>query len=129
VPSLPSSIAGIGVVTPGNPHIPQTINFDNKQRSIPIDFAPPPIKDYVQEITGLPTLVANATDGAALAESWYGVAKNVESIIYLTIGTGVKAGLVVDGQPYPNLDGFTPEFGHTTINVDGPTCCVEIVDV
>jgi predicted NBD/HSP70 family sugar kinase len=122
VPSLPSPIAGIGVVTPGNPHIPQTINFDNKQRSIPIDFAPPPIKDYVQETTGLPTFVANATDGAALAESWYGVAKNVESIIYLTIGTGVKAGMVVDGQPYPNLDEFTPEFGHTTINVDGPPC-------
>lgn len=121
-PDLRMSIAGVGVATPGNPHLRQIIIFDPEQRSIPIDFAPPSFQGYVQEKTGLPTLVANATDAAALAETWYGAAQSVESIIYLTIGTGVKASLVVHGQLYPNLDGFTPEFGHTTIDVDGPAC-------
>ena len=121
-PDLPMLIAGVGVVTPGNPHLHETLDYKSKQRSIPIDFAPPPFKDYVKKMTGLPALVANATDAAGLAETWYGSAQNVDLIIYLTIGTGVKASLVVHGQLYPNLDGFTPEFGHTTIDVDGPAC-------
>lgn len=119
--NLSSPIAGIGVVTPGNPNFQTTANYA-KKHSIPIDFAPPRINSFVQKNTGIPTIVANATDGAALAESWFGIAKHVESIIYLTIGTGVKASLVFHGQLYPHLDGFTQEFGHTTIDVNGPEC-------
>lgn len=122
VDDLPTPVVGIGIVTPGNPKLPQLENFSPDQVSIPIDLAPFPFSEFVHKKTSLPTLVANATDAAALAEYWYGIAQNVDSVIYLTIGTGVKAGLVVHGEPCPDLDGFTPEFGHTTIDVFGSKC-------
>lgn len=115
-------VLGVGVVTPGMPEAPETTRSLSIEGRSHVDFTPNPFADYASSQSDLPIMVANATDGAALAESWFGAAKAVKSLVYLTIGTGVKAGMVVENEPYPNLQGFTPEFGHTTIDVNGAEC-------
>lgn len=68
---------------------------------------------------------------AALGEHVFGVGKNTRDFVYVIVGTGIGAGLILDGKVYRGARGFAGELGHTTIVADGPLCscgnhgCVE----
>jgi glucokinase len=64
----------------------------------------------------------NDADAAALAEAAWGAGKNKKRFIYVTIGTGIGAGIVLDGQLYRGVDGAHPEIGHHVIDASGPPC-------
>lgn len=94
------------------------------------DFA---IRDALVESIGLPTVVANVTNSAALAEGRIGAAKGFRSYIWVYVGTGVGAGIVLDGKVYYGGQGFSGEIGHCAVLEEGPLCgcgrrgCLETV--
>jgi glucokinase len=70
----------------------------------------------------VPVLVRNSEDVAALGECHFGAGSEIASLMYLSVGYGVGAGLVVDGQIFPHGRISAGEIGHTTIRSDGPQC-------
>jgi glucokinase len=73
-------------------------------------------------IFGVRVAIENDADASALAEAGWGAGKNKKRLIYVTIGTGIGAGIVLDGQLYRGADGAHPEIGHHVIDATGPLC-------
>ncbi len=80
---------------------------------------------------GIPVNVENDANTAALGEYFYGAGKGSNSMLMVTLGTGVGGGLIIQGKIYRGTNGMAGEFGHTTIQYNGPVCrcgrrgCVE----
>jgi Transcriptional regulator/sugar kinase len=81
-----------------------------------------PLGDMVHEACGLPVYVENDVRAMALAESWCGLAFGVKDYIYLYIGPGIGGSIVSDNEIYKGPSGFAGEFGHETIDPEGPVC-------
>ena len=64
----------------------------------------------------------NDADASALAEAGWGAGQNKSILIYVTLGTGIGTGLILDGQLYRGVDGAHPEIGHHVIDATGPLC-------
>ncbi|MGI5241119.1 ROK family transcriptional regulator [Dactylosporangium sp. CA-139066] len=74
------------------------------------------------EILGLPVLVGNDANLAALAEHTLGVARGLRDYAYVYTANGIGAGFILDGELYVGANGTAGEIGHTTINEDGLVC-------
>jgi glucokinase len=81
-----------------------------------------PFRDLMAERIGLPVFVDNDATAAMLAEWRYGAAVDCTDALLLTIGTGIGGGMVVGGQLGRGAQGAAAEFGHMTIDYDGPLC-------
>ena len=67
-------------------------------------------------------ILENDANSAAFGEKWLGVAKDVDDMAMLTLGTGVGGGLVLGGRIWHGMAGMAAEFGHTTVEPDGALC-------
>ncbi len=90
-----------------------------------------PLVDKLHEILNLPVIMENDANVAALGEFSFGAGHGYPNMIMVTLGTGVGAGLILDGLIYRGAYGAAGEFGHITIKLDGDECgcgrrgCVE----
>jgi len=64
----------------------------------------------------------NDGDAAALAEAGWGAGRNRTRLIYVTVGTGIGGGIILDGKLYRGADGAHPEIGHHVLDSSGPDC-------
>jgi glucokinase len=71
---------------------------------------------------GVRVAVENDADSAALAEAAWGTAAGCPRFLYVTIGTGIGAGILIDGQLYRGVGGAHPEIGHMVLDASGPLC-------
>ena len=81
--------------------------------------------DLVSELSSafdVTVAVENDADAAALGEAAWGAGRGVRSFVYVTVGTGIGAGLVLDGRLYRGVQGAHPEIGHHVIDPAGPPC-------
>jgi glucokinase len=93
------------------------------------------LRSAVQQGLGLPVVVENDANLAALAECVVGKGKKlgVNSLLMLTLGTGVGSGIVLNGKIWDGMNGMAGEIGHNTIYADGAPClcgnhgCLEVV--
>jgi glucokinase len=81
-----------------------------------------PIRDLMTERVGLPVLIDNDANVAALAEFLFGAGRGAQNMVMLTIGTGIGGGLVLGGKLYHGTTGSGAELGHTVIDLNGPRC-------
>jgi glucokinase-like ROK family protein len=82
-----------------------------------------PFREMALQALGFKTAyVANRSRVGALAEFWHGVGQGLNDLIYISIGTGVAAGIVHDGRLYEGTNSSAGELGHITILPDGPVC-------
>ena len=79
-----------------------------------------PIVSLLENATGIPTFLQNDADACALAEWKHGAGRGCESMIFLTFGTGLGAGLILDGRLYAGSSGAAGEIGHVAMEKDGP---------
>jgi glucokinase len=114
-----AEISGIGIGSTG-PVDPMRGEFGD------VDFLPGwrgkgPVKDLAQ-VFSVQVALENDGDAAALAEAGWGAARNRSRLIYVTVGTGIGGGIIVDGKLYRGVDGAHPEVGHHVIDPAGPKC-------
>ena len=64
----------------------------------------------------------NDADAMSLGESRWGAGRGKKSMIFVTVGTGIGGGIVIDGVLYRGVGGAHPEIGHHIIDQDGPVC-------
>jgi len=79
------------------------------------------VRDLAQ-IFNLQVALENDGDAAALAEAGWGAGRNRTRLIYVTVGTGIGGGIIIDGQLYRGVDGAHPEVGHHVVDPAGPEC-------
>lgn len=79
-----------------------------------------PVREHLAEATGLPTVVDNDANVAALAEARLG--GPYRNMVLVTVGTGIGGGLVLDDAVYRGPTGLGAELGHIILNPDGPRC-------
>ncbi|HOE39251.1 MAG TPA: ROK family protein [Bacteroidales bacterium] len=95
-----------------------------------IEFAPNliwkgiiPLSKLVSEKFGVPAVVTNDANAAAIGEMTYGAARGMKNFIIITLGTGVGSGIVIDGKLVYGHDGFAGELGHTcSVRENGRQC-------
>lgn len=71
---------------------------------------------------GVPFVIENDADAAALGEATMGAGRGVARFIYITVSTGIGGGIVLDGAIYRGANGLHPEVGHHMIEASGPPC-------
>jgi glucokinase len=81
-----------------------------------------PVRAELETRLGVPVLLENDANCAALGEKWIGAGREVEDLCMITLGTGVGGGVVIDGKPWHGLIGMAGEIGHMTVFPDGRTC-------
>ena len=81
-----------------------------------------PLKSLIEEAVHLPVFLDNDANAAAFGEKWRGAGRKVNSLICLTMGTGIGGGIILDGNLWHGAHGMGGEIGHMTIDPDGPRC-------
>jgi glucokinase len=81
-----------------------------------------PLRQRLEEVTGLPAVVDNDANVAAWAEARFGAGAGRSHIIMLMVGTGVGGGLVLSGEVYRGSSGLGAEVGHLIVDPSGATC-------
>jgi glucokinase len=124
------SILAVGVTAPG------PVDFDagvlHQPPNLP-GWDAVPLGRLLKECLDRPVFLENDANAAAYGEWRYGAGVGLRHMIYLTISTGIGAGLILNRQLYRGADGAAGELGHTTIDVNGPphNCgmigCVEVM--
>ncbi len=112
-------VLGIGIGTPG------PVDCENG-----IILTPPnlpvlsylPLKEILEEKTGLPVYVNKDTNVIALGEYWYGNVGECRNLVYIDVDMGIGSGLIMDGRVNVGANSIAGEFGHITIDINGPLC-------
>jgi glucokinase len=113
--SASANLVGIGMGAPNGNYYHGTIEYAANLKWKGII----PMADLMQKKFGIPVKLTNDANAAAVGEMMYGVAKGLKHFITITLGTGVGAGIVVDGKIVVGHDGFAGELGHTIIRPGG----------
>ncbi len=111
-------LLGIGVGVPGSVDRQGNGLVDSSQ----LGWQQVPIGSTLRREFSLPVLVENNVNALAVAERLYGVGRQHENFLVVTIGTGVGAGIVVDGVVLRGNAGGAGEIGHIPVAEDGPLC-------
>jgi len=79
-------------------------------------------RDLMSERLGLPVVVDNDANAAALAEHRHGAARGADHAVLVALGTGIGGGLVIGGRVHRGARGFGGELGHMAVDHDGEPC-------
>jgi predicted NBD/HSP70 family sugar kinase len=80
------------------------------------------LKKPIEEATGMRVELENAANACVLAEVWFGHAEDVRDLVVVTIAEGVGTGVFANGQLVRGLSGMAGEFGHVSLDANGPLC-------
>jgi glucokinase len=112
-------VTAVGVGAPG------VIRMDTgvvvKSPNFP-DWNNLPLRDELEKALRIPVVIENDANAAALGEQWRGAGRGINSMILLTLGTGVGGGIVLDNKIWQGADGMAGEVGHMTLVPDGRQC-------
>ncbi|HYE95954.1 MAG TPA: ROK family protein [Rubricoccaceae bacterium] len=81
-----------------------------------------PLAAWLGEATGVPSVLANDANAAALGEQHFGAARGMRDFLFITLGTGLGSGIVVAGELVCGHDGFAGELGHVIVEKNGRRC-------
>ena len=115
----PAELAAVGVSVPGP--------FDPESGTV---LRPPnlegwdevPLRDWLEKALGVPVHLDNDANAAALAEWQFGAGQGSRHLVYLTMSTGVGAGLILDARVYRGVRGGAGELGHVQLEWSGDPC-------
>jgi len=112
------SIGAIGFGIPAT--IDQRAGRVVRSVNIPLDDVS--LREVMQEHYGTPVGLDNDANAAAIGEWRAGAGRGVETMIMITLGTGVGGGLILGGRPFRGSTGAGAELGHVVVEFDGPVC-------
>ena len=111
-------VQGVGIGIPGLIGTDGTIHSSVNLR--PLEGMN--LSRLLSERLQLPVVSANDANLIALGEVWAGAGQGMQSVVVVTIGTGLGSGLILDGRLWTGAGGFAAEFGHLTVEPEGLPC-------
>ena len=112
------SILGLGIGVPGPVNSKGMVN-----KCVNLGWGEFNISESLSALTGFPVKAGNDANVAALGEYWKGGGKGCENMIFVTLGTGVGGGIVIDGHLLHGSHGSGAEVGHIVINKNETEKC------
>ena len=112
-----ADLLGIGIGVPGPVDSKGNIN-----RCVNLGWGVFNITKTLSDLTGLPVAAGNDANVAALGEFWKGGGKGCRNMVFVTLGTGVGGGIVINGAIWDGFNGFAAEIGHMIISRGGREC-------
>lgn len=125
----PVAAAGVGVPGLFDPHAGTILLFPN----LPGPWKDHPLRDPLAEALEVPVTMINDARAFTLAEGTVGAGKGCDTLVCITLGTGVGGGVMIGGRLHLGAFGVAGEIGHQTVLPDGPRCgcgnrgCVEVL--
>ena len=115
-----SDLLGIGIGFPGHVRYRDghTLTSSNLK-----GFKNFPLRQAVAEHFQIPVLLDNDANAQAFCEYKFGAGKGYDSLIFMTISTGIGAGIILDNKLYRGITGTAGEFGHTIVNAESKQHC------
>jgi glucokinase len=89
-------------------------------------------EDFAKRV-GMPVFADNDANAAALAEAWLGAGRGSDRQMFVSLGTGIGAGIILDGRIWAGASGYAGEIGHIQVDPNGLKCgcgsrgCVETI--
>ena len=115
-----NELEGVGVGFPGHIRNREGITIISSNLN---GFRNYPLKKNLQKYFSIPILTDNDANAQAFAEFKYGAGRGYKSEIFVTISSGVGAGIIIDGKIYHGITGTAGEFGHMIVNPNGTLKC------
>ena len=112
-----SDIHAVGLATPGPMDIKRGMLLS--PANMP-EWKDVPVREETARRLGRPTWLQNDANAAAYGEFWVGAAKEAESLVFWTLGTGIGCGIIIDGEIIDGAHSLGSECGHIIIDMDGP---------
>ncbi|WP_028399207.1 ROK family glucokinase [Ectobacillus panaciterrae] len=123
-------LLGIGMGAPGPVDLATGVVYEG----INLGWKDYPLKDLLEVETGLPVMIDNDANIAALGEMWKGAGEGAKDLVCVTLGTGVGGGVIANGEIVHGISGAAGEIGHITVVSEngapcncGKTGCLETV--
>ena len=113
-----ADVAGVGIGVPGPVKADGTI-----ERAVNLHWGYKDIVKEVGDLTDLPVKAGNDANVAALGEMWRGGGAGCNSLIMVTLGTGVGGGIIVDGKILAGAHGAAGEIGHASVGIEVEEPC------
>jgi glucokinase len=91
-----------------------------------------PLQQMLTDRLGLPAPIEHDAKAAALGEFYFGAGRDTNNMVFVVIGTGVGAAIIINGELYRGPTNSAGEVGHITVDLNGPACscgsngCVEV---
>ncbi len=82
-----------------------------------------PLREKLQAHFEIPVILDNDANAQAVGEHKFGAGKGYEDMIFVTISTGIGAGLIINGKPYRGMTGTAGEFGHSIVEPNSELVC------
>lgn len=113
-----ADFAGVGIGSPGplDRVTGTVINTPN------LGWRNFPLRDLVANGVGLPATLDNDANCATYGEWWLGAGRNVDTLVGLTLGTGIGGGIVLNGEIFHGVSDAAGEIGHMSIDSTGRKC-------
>jgi glucokinase len=113
-----AAVAGVGIGSPGplDRKTGTVINTPN------LGWRNFPLRDLIQNQVRLPCTLDNDANCATYGEWWLGAGRGVDTLVGVTLGTGIGGGIVLGGQIYHGCSDVAGEIGHMTIDSNGRRC-------
>ena len=112
------ALLGLGIGVPGPVDSSGTVN-----RCVNLGWGVFNIAKELSDLTGLPVKAGNDANVAALGEYWKGGGQGCENIVFVTLGTGVGGGIIVEGRLLHGTHGSGAELGHMVLDARETAVC------
>ncbi|MFE7061039.1 ROK family glucokinase [Sutcliffiella sp. NPDC057660] len=114
-----SKLQAIGMGAPGPVNMATGLIYE----AVNLGWENYPLKDLLEVETGLPVVVDNDANLAAIGEMWKGAGEGSKDLICVTLGTGVGGGIITHGDIVHGINGAGGEIGHITVIPEGGAPC------
>ncbi|HOW98505.1 MAG TPA: ROK family protein [Kiritimatiellia bacterium] len=125
----PARVDAVGISAPGPVSVREGLMLRPPNMPGWVDV---PLVRWAQDSFGRPVFMNNDANACALAEYRYGSCRGTPNLVYLTMSTGLGAGIVLDGNLVQGATDLAGEVGHHVLDIRGPPCpcgqrgCLEI---
>jgi len=114
-----TGLTAIGIGCPGPIDIERGLALSPTNLPDWIDF---PLVETIEKEFGVPTVLDNDANAAALGEYFYGAGRGYRDLLYVTISTGIGGAIICDGNIHHGIGASAGEVGHTIVKPDGARC-------
>ncbi|MFB9759772.1 ROK family protein [Ectobacillus funiculus] len=116
-PLSPYGIVGIGIGAPG------ILNKEGDILLAPnLGWKNVSLTAALETTFNIPVIVENEANAGAYGEKKFGLGQPFDDLIYVSAGIGIGTGIIINGELYKGINGYSGEFGHMTIDKDGIQC-------
>jgi predicted NBD/HSP70 family sugar kinase len=117
VPQSRYGVVGIGIGVPG------IVDKEGQVLLAPnLGWEKVMLKKELEELYNLPVIIENEANAGAYGEKRFGAGQEFNNIVYVSAGIGIGVGLILNGELYQGINGFSGEAGHMTIEIAGRNC-------